>query len=468
MAEQTAAEQYLLELVNFVRMDPDAGFGMFLDSVDPLSSPYPDIQSALTYFKVSASVLAAQIAELEPAAPLAWNAALGEMADGHSADMLANDVQAHVIGDSTLPSRAKAVDYPYSYVGENVFAYSKSGMHAHAGFLVDWGFTETGIQEGAGHRVNIMNPAFREAGMGILESDGSGSLGPLIVTQNFGVSFGMAATILTGAVRTEKDDDGFYSIGEGRGGVTVALKTGAEAVTGAAGGYRLDAAAGWADVTLSGPGVDGQVTLALLLPDGNAKLDLIDGDRVASSVSLKIGSGIAEAVLLGLDPADIVGTRASERLVGNGGDNVIKGRGGDDVMSGGAGDDVVRGGGRKDTIALGDGADRGIGGGGNDEISGGGGSDVLNGGKGQDRLSGGAGGDTFQFTGAFGDDVITDLDADDRLIFRGKASPDSDAAFDAALSVTSKGVLFDDGASGSILFEGATLAEVEALATNLA
>lgn len=68
-----------------------------------------------------------------------------------------------------------------------------------------------------------------------------------------------------------------------------------------------------------------------------------------------------------------------------------------------------------------------------DKLYGGGGADTLDGGAGNDHLSGGAGSDTFVFTGAFGNDRISDFDP---------LSADHDLLqFDASLFSTPEDVL---------------------------
>lgn len=449
MTEPTASEQYLLELTNYVRMNPKAGFDMFLTSIDPPTSEDRDIQNALSAFNVDGAVLAEQIDELKPAQPLLWNATLGEMADFHSENMLENDVQAHTIGDSTLVTRANDFGYDYRTIGENVFAYSESEMHAHAGFLVDWGPGPTGIQEGAGHRVNIMNPNAREVGLSMIEAVGAEEIGPFIVTQNFGTSFGMADTYIVGVAYGDEDGDAFYSVGEAMENVKLKLAGGQKVTSSETGGYQMEAEASWQNLIFSGRGVDGKLRFEAKLPDGTAKIDLVDGARIESSVSLRLGENATEAELLGRKKANLFGTKAHETLVGNDGKNKIKGSGG------------------RDEIDMGGGRDKGKGGGGRDSIDGGGGKDVIVGGRGQDMLTGGKGADTFKFSGKYGDDVITDLEAKDSVVFGAKVAPTAET-FLNSLTETQVGVFYDGGRQGSILFEGATLDEVEALAATLA
>jgi Ca2+-binding RTX toxin-like protein len=79
------------------------------------------------------------------------------------------------------------------------------------------------------------------------------------------------------------------------------------------------------------------------------------------------------------------------------------------TITGGDGADTIRAGSDDDTINGGNGVDLLDGGAGDDLVSGGGKGDSITGGKGDDALTGGGGADTFNFSGHFGDDVITDF-----------------------------------------------------------
>ena len=80
----------------------------------------------------------------------------------------------------------------------------------------------------------------------------------------------------------------------------------------------------------------------------------------------------------------------------------LKGTSGKDKLIGFASNDVISGLSGADTL---------IGNGGNDTLSGDFGNDRLEGGAGNDLLTGGSGADTFVFKPGFGNDRITDFDA---------------------------------------------------------
>jgi Ca2+-binding RTX toxin-like protein len=108
-------------------------------------------------------------------------------------------------------------------------------------------------------------------------------------------------------------------------------------------------------------------------------------DTVNSSVSFTLGTNVENLNLTALANINATGNAAANVMIDlGGGNNVMSGLNGTDTIDGGAG---------------------------NDTLDGGGGNDVLIGGAGFDRMTGGGGGDTFVFTAGFGNDVITDFDA---------------------------------------------------------
>ncbi|TFL18381.1 hypothetical protein [Jannaschia formosa] len=125
---------------------------------------------------------------------------------------------------------------------------------------------------------------------------------------------------------------------------------------------------------------------------------------------------------------------------------VIDGSAEDDRdLEGTSGDDLIRGF---------DGSDRLDGRNGNDILQGGAGDDLLRGGAGDDTLTGGEGADTFLFTGARGDNVVTDFEDGDTLLLD---VPEGITAQDLLpfVSVTGNGVLLEAGGF-SLLLEGTT------------
>lgn len=477
MAAPSAFEQYLLEQINFARLDPQADFARYISSYDPLTSDDPRIQFAFDEFNVDGSVLRAQVEALQSAAPLAWNDALNESATTHSERMIAADAEAPNLGGVEWTERIRDAGYNFTWVAENLYGRAVDAAFAHAALMVDWAPTATGILDAPSHRINILNPTYREVGIGAVEQPNeSALLGPWVITQDFGTRAGLPQTFFVGHVRNEEDGDGFYSIGEGVGGIRVDLIGGPSMTTPDAGGFNIATRAGPRTVTFSGDELARDVRVVAEFEAENAKIDLIDGSTLATTVSLTLGDGARNAFFIADQGTDLTGNNAKNRLTGNDLDNDIEGGGGKDRISAEGGDDTADGGGGKDKIALGAGDDRGLGGKGNDQVSGGEGDDTIVGGAGRDKLSGqdgedrieGGGGndrlsggddaDVFVFSGRWGSDTVVDLDADDRVRIAERGM-DSRADLRDALTDTSRGALYDHNGDGknTILFVGETV-----------
>lgn len=91
------------------------------------------------------------------AAPaLTLNAQLGQAAQGHAADMAAQNYFSHTSKDGrTAAQRIAAAGYAYRTWGENIAAGQATAAQVVAGWLTS-----------EGHCKNIMNPAFKELGVG--------------------------------------------------------------------------------------------------------------------------------------------------------------------------------------------------------------------------------------------------------------------------------------------------------------
>jgi uncharacterized protein YkwD len=244
MTAPSDIEQLLLELVNRAREDPEGEVEALL--ADPAAGlgAQPNITEALDAFAVDLARFAAQMEGYDPAPPLAWSGALSASAETHSARMITFDEQAHEFpGEPGLVDRILAEGYARpTILAENVFGFTQDAVHAHGAFVIDWGEGPGGIQDPAGHRETILNPALSEVGIGILEAPNPESaLGPFVTTQHFGARADAPAA-LTGVLTSDADGDAFYDIGEGLGGVTVTAEGAAGTFTAtshASGGYTL-------------------------------------------------------------------------------------------------------------------------------------------------------------------------------------------------------------------------------------
>ncbi|WP_069299324.1 M10 family metallopeptidase [Neptunicoccus sediminis] len=103
------------------------------------------------------------------------------------------------------------------------------------------------------------------------------------------------------------------------------------------------------------------------------------------------------------------GGAGSDKLIGNGADNLLAGGDSRDKLKGGNGNDTLDGNAGRDNL---------LGGRGRDALNGGAGNDKLSGDKGKDLLTGNGGKDTFIFADKGGKDRVLDFQDDvDRLKF---------------------------------------------------
>lgn len=453
----TGLEQEMLEYLNRFRDDPQGELDELLSSYpSPLTAKDADVQAALDFFGVDGATLVSQFSSLNPAPPLAWNEALYSAAGTHNSLMIAHDLQSHQLpGEAGLLDRIVAAGYDWEFsvrVGENIFAYSETVLYGHAAFAIDWGFGPNGIQDPAGHRINMLDQGFQEVGIVVTpESNPATGVGPLVISQEFGRRGNYGDSAMLGVVYDDLNGDGFYNAGEGLGGITVEV-TGPmgtfTTTTLSAGGYQVKVPSGTYTVTASGGSLNGSIqTVGVSVGGSNVKVDfeaddatdlsthtvdLTDGAPHTVTVQDDgvAGNGLSQIVIDG-----VTSTFASPTttLVINGGDNAdsitiasldstftgeiqINGNAGNDTLSasaislvtrliGGTGNDVLTGGSASDFLN---------GGGGNDVLAGGQGNDTLNGGSGRDTLNGGEGDDRVSGQGSSGD-ILTGGAGNDRL-----------------------------------------------------
>ncbi|TAE60541.1 MAG: CAP domain-containing protein, partial [Nostocales cyanobacterium] len=240
--QPTANEQYMLTLVNRMRMNPAAEYSLLTNSLDA------DVKRAIDFFNVDLNLLQDQWNNLIPTNPIAWSEQLNQAAQGHNELMISFDQQSHQLpGEPPLGERVTNAGYQFTNVGESIFAFSESVFYGHAGFAIDWGFDEGGIQNPPGHRENIMNANYREVGIDIIEENNPNTnVGPLVITQNFGNHSEIDNQAwLLGTVFKDLNEDNFYSIGEGLNDVAISI-TGIQGTTfnntlntWEAGGYQI-------------------------------------------------------------------------------------------------------------------------------------------------------------------------------------------------------------------------------------
>lgn len=357
----TANEQYLLELMNRARLDPAgeaARMGIGLND-------------GLAAGTISAS--AKQV--------LAPNALLKAAATKHSLWMLSADIFSHTGQGGTDPGdRITAQGYDWMSFGcaENIAYIGSTATVTIAGVIEQ---LNKALFLSAYHRLNLMWGAMSETGLGAELGqfrDGSTNYNAVLLTEDFGTQ--STAHFLTGVAYEDADKNHFYGVGEGQGGITF-LAQGKATWTASAGGYALGLTSGSAvAVTGSAGGTAFALTLDMSL--GNVKLDLVSGKTFYTSGDIVLGTGVNNALLLGVDSLDATGNGARNVLTGNKGANLLEGKAG------------------------------------NDALHGAGGADLLNGGQGDDRLGGGTGADRFVFDDGTGSDRVRDfsLAQGDRLL----------------------------------------------------
>ena len=278
-AHPDGSEQQMLWLINRARANPTAE-GIWLAETDE-----PSIVSARAYFNVDLQLLKSEFAALPAKPPAAFDLRLYTAAQVHCQDLIARDKQDH----TNQIQRISDAGFSYTTARGVVFSYAEGAIHAHGGFNIDWGDDGgdgSGMQPGRGHRTAIMSSDGDYANVGIAvvsESDPGTDVGPLVVTGNFCAANTQAADhynrFIVGTVWEDRNQNETYDPGEGLGGVQVMPDRGTYfAVTGAAGGYAIPAAADTDyRLTFSGGGLAGAVQKSVAVNADSALADFIVG-----------------------------------------------------------------------------------------------------------------------------------------------------------------------------------------------
>jgi hypothetical protein len=272
IGDPTPEEQLYLEFINRARANPAAEGLMLSQTTDP------SILAAYNFFSVDTGLLVSQFALIAPAPPLAMNEKLTAAAREHSLDMFVNVYQGHTNSAGSTPgSRVSAQSYPYQNVGENVYSTAESVPYGHAGFEVDWGPGVGGMQTPPGHRENIHNPIYREAGIGVVlgsNSMGTNEVGPQLVTQEMGLQQN-AKPFITGVAYYDLNGNHFYDLGEGIGNISVTVNgQSTSAITARSGGYAVPVTGnGNYTVIFSATGLPSQTNVVTIASLENEKID---------------------------------------------------------------------------------------------------------------------------------------------------------------------------------------------------
>lgn len=442
----SAAEQYMLELINRARLDP----------LGEAARQGIGLNDNLTPDRLHSGVRGV----------LAHDEALERAAIGHSQWMLANDIFSHTGVNNTTPAqRAIAAGYEGWGAGENISWRGTTGFMNLEAVI---GQQHADLFRSAGHRVNILWDSYRDLGVaqeaGQFTSNGT-TYNASMVTQNFSSEPGVY--YVTGVIYDDLNNDRFYSIGEGRAG-TMLASTVDSTTSASAGGYALVAPEGGM-AQVSGA-VNGRAfTVSVLVEGVNAKLDIVNGDTVLSSADIRLGQGIDKVRLLGMAALEATGNAAANLLEGNARANLLSGQAGNDRIFGLGGNDRLLGNSGADALSGGLGNDRLLGGAGNDVLKGEAGRDWLQGDQGDDTLTGGGGEDTFVFAPGAGADVITDFGVTDRLRLASAIWEDAVTSvadvLDRHAAIVGPDVVLDLEASGTLTLRGVT--DLAGLADNI-
>lgn len=215
----------------------------------------------LDYFKVSPGDLMYQWDHLPAAGmlqPLQTNSALGLSATNY-AQIVSSDAgltaDVHHVAPYSGNDYSRFTDAGYAGGSDAAILTAAENLAAdfnitdvsylHAGYVIDWGqkagdTTANGLQDGAGHRSNMLSGTYTEAGIGQVAGWTSGAVTQV---QHFGDQ--MASEMLWGYAWDENSGTNAFSLSEALANVTVNLKSGDFTVaksttTNSFGGYSMD------------------------------------------------------------------------------------------------------------------------------------------------------------------------------------------------------------------------------------
>ncbi|MCL2935456.1 MAG: cadherin domain-containing protein, partial [Trichodesmium sp. MAG_R02] len=277
MSQPTAQDQYMLELVNRGRANPQGEADLYLNG---------DLNQGLPSNTIST----------DAKQPLVLNLQLHTAAQDHNQWMLDNNVFSHTGEGGSSPSqRMQAAGYvltpPWS-TGENIAYRGTSGTPDLTTFVR---YNHENLFVSPGHRKNLMNGNFEEVGISSLQGQFK-NYNAVMTTQKFAFS-GDRGPFITGVAYTDAEDNDFYTVGEGIKGITVTavdITNSANAFTTTtfdAGGYSLDVDPNVTyDVTFSGDlDQDGQAddiaTYQVKVNSENVKLDVVSDDLPTSNTN---------------------------------------------------------------------------------------------------------------------------------------------------------------------------------------
>jgi hypothetical protein len=151
-----------------------------------------------------------------------------------------------------------------------------------------------------------------------------------MVTEKFGTP-NAGGQFLTALVYNDTDANAFYSVGEGRSGVTVNTASSATA-TGATGGISRPIGVGTQAITFAGGGLAADVSMTVTVTAfTNVLVNLIGQSTIETSTSLIAGSGVSRIIGLGNLGLSLTGNDSANFIVSALGNDTLNGAGGFDT-----------------------------------------------------------------------------------------------------------------------------------------
>jgi len=280
----TDSEQYMLELVNRARANPEAEatrFGIGLNAGLPAGT-----------------------ISTEAKQPLAPQQQLTTAARAHSKDMLEKDFFSHLssLGGITSSQRVTNAGYNWLSVEENIRFSAKTSEASQKVYIDE---IHEALIRGSVDRTNIMDPQYEELGIGAELGSFKNPANQVtyqfteMVTQDFGRR--NLDPYITGVVYHDADSNDFYTIGESiRSGTVKAVNVSTGAVfsdtIGVSGAYGFVVPAGTYTVTATFT-LDG-ATQNLVNPENvivgidNVKVDFQGGAGNSIPLALTLGSAV--------------------------------------------------------------------------------------------------------------------------------------------------------------------------------
>ncbi|NMG18369.1 CAP domain-containing protein [Brasilonema bromeliae] len=294
--EPTAYEQYMLELINRARANPQA---------EEQRQNIPLTQG-----------LSPQSISYEAKQPLAWNTTLSKAAQDHNKWQEQTGTISHY-GDGGSPwERAYKAGYDMtapqsSQANENLAMGGGSTPKSATQYAEE---RHNSLYGSGGHRANFFNSDWKEAGIDFLGQQASD--GQNLTKSSVVEFFGKPAsdnTFLTGVAYNDlvKDDD-FYTPGEGLGGIKVEAVRQSDnklftTQTSSSGGYQMALEPGDYKVTFSEGKLNEAITNTAKIDSKNVKLDLVS-DKLVNGIYHSSDS------LTGGDPSDILTGQQSDGM----------------------------------------------------------------------------------------------------------------------------------------------------------